>query len=172
MGALGHSSCRAMTAPHGPVRMIDFAGRRRSVSTATGLVGITRRTGAVGSLQDRCHASPGRGALLPCPSEEEAAARAQAESDRPYGYFGSWKTVETDIDVTGAEPASRPVDSVALERSISPDFAAGGDPRRWTGNARCPVPAMRRCDAHSAATCVRRAVVGRARDASVCLSLA
>jgi excisionase family DNA binding protein len=34
---------------------------------------------------------------------EDAAAKAQAEFDRPYGYFGSWKTVGTDVDVTAAE---------------------------------------------------------------------
>lgn len=34
---------------------------------------------------------------------EEAAAKAQAEFDRPYGYFGSWKTVGTDVEVAAAE---------------------------------------------------------------------
>ncbi|WP_147268321.1 helix-turn-helix domain-containing protein [Spongiactinospora rosea] len=36
-------------------------------------------------------------------SEEEAAAKVQAEFDRPYGYFGSWKTTTSEIDVIEAE---------------------------------------------------------------------
>ena len=32
-------------------------------------------------------------------SEEDAAEKAQAEFDRPYGYFGSWKTTTSEIDV-------------------------------------------------------------------------
>lgn len=37
------------------------------------------------------------------PSEEEAAAKVQQEFDRPYGYFGSWKTTNSEIDVIEAE---------------------------------------------------------------------
>jgi hypothetical protein len=37
------------------------------------------------------------------PSEEEAAAKVQEEFDRPYGYFGSWKTTTSEIDVIEAE---------------------------------------------------------------------
>jgi excisionase family DNA binding protein len=37
------------------------------------------------------------------PSEEEAAAKIQEEFDRPYGYFGSWKTTSSEIDVIEAE---------------------------------------------------------------------
>jgi excisionase family DNA binding protein len=36
-------------------------------------------------------------------SEEDAAAKVQAEFDRPYGYFGSWKTTNSEIDVIEAE---------------------------------------------------------------------
>ncbi|GAB6987904.1 helix-turn-helix domain-containing protein [Nocardioides pyridinolyticus] len=36
-------------------------------------------------------------------SEEDAAAKVQAEFDRPYGYFGSWKTATSEIDVVEAE---------------------------------------------------------------------
>lgn len=36
-------------------------------------------------------------------SEEDAAAKVQAEFDRPYGYFGSWKTTTSEIDVVEAE---------------------------------------------------------------------
>lgn len=36
-------------------------------------------------------------------SEEDAAAKVQAEFDRPYGYFGSWKTTGTEVDVIEAE---------------------------------------------------------------------
>lgn len=36
-------------------------------------------------------------------SEEDAAEKVQAEFDRPYGYFGSWKTTASDIDVVEAE---------------------------------------------------------------------
>jgi excisionase family DNA binding protein len=36
-------------------------------------------------------------------SEEEAAAKVQAEFDRAYGYFGSWKTTNSEIDVIEAE---------------------------------------------------------------------
>ncbi|MCW2938705.1 MAG: hypothetical protein JWN00_1690 [Actinomycetia bacterium] len=35
--------------------------------------------------------------------EEDAAAKVQAEFDRPYGYFGSWKTTSSEIDVIEAE---------------------------------------------------------------------
>lgn len=37
------------------------------------------------------------------PTEEDAAAKMQEEVDRPYGYFGSWKTTATEIDVVEAE---------------------------------------------------------------------
>lgn len=37
------------------------------------------------------------------PSEEEAVAKIQGELDRPYGYFGSWKTTASEIDVIEAE---------------------------------------------------------------------
>lgn len=37
------------------------------------------------------------------PSEEEAAAKVQEECERPYGYFGSWKTTCSEIDVIEAE---------------------------------------------------------------------
>jgi hypothetical protein len=36
-------------------------------------------------------------------SEEDAAEKVQAEFDRPYGYFGSWKTTTSEIDVVEAE---------------------------------------------------------------------
>ena len=36
-------------------------------------------------------------------SEEDAAAKVQAEFDRPYGYFGSWTTTTSEIDVVEAE---------------------------------------------------------------------
>ena len=36
-------------------------------------------------------------------SEEDAAAKVREEFDRPYGYFGSWKTVNSEVDVTEAE---------------------------------------------------------------------
>lgn len=36
-------------------------------------------------------------------SEEDAAAKVQEEFDRPYGYFGSWKTTTSEIDVVEAE---------------------------------------------------------------------
>lgn len=36
-------------------------------------------------------------------SEEAAAEKVQAEFDRPYGYFGSWKTTTSEIDVVEAE---------------------------------------------------------------------
>lgn len=37
------------------------------------------------------------------PSEEMAAAKIQEEFERPYGYFGSWKTTSSEIDVIEAE---------------------------------------------------------------------
>jgi excisionase family DNA binding protein len=37
------------------------------------------------------------------PGEEEAAAKVQEEFERPYGYFGSWKTTTSEIDVIEAE---------------------------------------------------------------------
>lgn len=36
-------------------------------------------------------------------SEEDAAAKVQTEFDRPYGYFGSWKTTSSEVDVVEAE---------------------------------------------------------------------
>lgn len=36
-------------------------------------------------------------------TEEDAAAKVQEEFDRPYGYFGSWKTTNSEIDVIEAE---------------------------------------------------------------------
>lgn len=36
-------------------------------------------------------------------SEEDAAAKVQTEFDRPYGYFGSWKTTSSEVDVIEAE---------------------------------------------------------------------
>lgn len=36
-------------------------------------------------------------------SEEDAASNVQAEFDRPYGYFGSWKTTSSEVDVIEAE---------------------------------------------------------------------
>lgn len=35
--------------------------------------------------------------------EEDAAKKVQEEFDRPYGYFGSWKTVSSEVDVVEAE---------------------------------------------------------------------
>lgn len=40
------------------------------------------------------------------PSEEEAAVKIQQEFERPYGYFGSWKTTSSEIDVIEAEATS------------------------------------------------------------------
>ncbi|WP_205830541.1 MULTISPECIES: helix-turn-helix domain-containing protein [unclassified Microbispora] len=36
-------------------------------------------------------------------SEEDAATKVREEFDRPYGYFGSWKTTASEIDVIEAE---------------------------------------------------------------------
>lgn len=36
-------------------------------------------------------------------NEEDAAAKVQEEFDRPYGYFGSWKTTTSEVDVVEAE---------------------------------------------------------------------
>lgn len=36
-------------------------------------------------------------------SDEDAATRIQAEFDRPYGYFGSWKTTASEVDVVEAD---------------------------------------------------------------------
>ncbi|MFC4056103.1 helix-turn-helix domain-containing protein [Actinomadura syzygii] len=36
-------------------------------------------------------------------NEEDAAAKVQEEFDRPYGYFGSWKTTTSEVDVIEAE---------------------------------------------------------------------
>lgn len=41
--------------------------------------------------------------LVRATSEEDAASRVQAEFDRPYGYFGSWKTTSSEVDVVEAE---------------------------------------------------------------------
>lgn len=35
--------------------------------------------------------------------EDDAAAKVQAEFDRPYGYFGSWKTTTSEVEVVEAE---------------------------------------------------------------------
>ncbi|MBB5493934.1 helix-turn-helix domain-containing protein [Nocardiopsis metallicus] len=35
--------------------------------------------------------------------EEDAAKKVQEEFDRPYGYFGSWKTASSEVEVVGAE---------------------------------------------------------------------
>lgn len=37
------------------------------------------------------------------PDEESAAAKVQEEFERPYGYFGSWKTVGSEVEVVEAE---------------------------------------------------------------------
>ncbi len=44
-------------------------------------------------------------------SDEDAAAKVQEEFDRPYGYFGSWKTTASEIDVVEAEQTTviRPI---------------------------------------------------------------
>lgn len=36
-------------------------------------------------------------------NEDDAAAKVQAEFDRPYGYFGSWKTTTSEVEVVEAE---------------------------------------------------------------------
>ena len=36
-------------------------------------------------------------------SDEDAASKIQSEFDRPYGYFGSWKTTSSEVDVVEAE---------------------------------------------------------------------
>jgi hypothetical protein len=36
-------------------------------------------------------------------SEQDATEKVQAEFDRPYGYFGSWKTTTSEIEVVEAE---------------------------------------------------------------------
>jgi hypothetical protein len=36
-------------------------------------------------------------------SDEDAAKKVQEEFDRPYGYFGSWKTVTSEVDIVEAE---------------------------------------------------------------------
>ncbi|MGI5162238.1 hypothetical protein [Microbispora sp. CA-102843] len=41
-------------------------------------------------------------------SEEEAAAKVRDEFDRPYGYFGSWKTTASEIDVAEQTTVIRP----------------------------------------------------------------
>ena len=38
--------------------------------------------------------------------EEAAIARVEAELQKPYGLLGSWKTVDTQIEVVGAEPVA------------------------------------------------------------------
>lgn len=35
--------------------------------------------------------------------EESAARKVQEEFDRPYGYFGTWKTVSSEVEVTEKE---------------------------------------------------------------------
>jgi len=35
--------------------------------------------------------------------EEDAAAKVQDEFTKPYGYFGSWKTTSSEVDVVEAE---------------------------------------------------------------------
>ncbi|WP_460599359.1 helix-turn-helix domain-containing protein [Flexivirga lutea] len=35
--------------------------------------------------------------------EENAAAKVQAEFDKPYGYLGSWKTTTSEVEVVEAE---------------------------------------------------------------------
>lgn len=35
--------------------------------------------------------------------EESAARKVQEEFDRPYGYFGTWKTVSSEVEVTERE---------------------------------------------------------------------
>ena len=47
---------------------------------------------------------------------EEAAAKAQAEFDRAYGYFGSWKTVGTEVEVV---EAAQPVATAPADLSAS-----------------------------------------------------
>lgn len=41
--------------------------------------------------------------LVRAPDEESAAAKVQEEFERPYGFFGSWKTTGSEIDVIEAE---------------------------------------------------------------------
>jgi excisionase family DNA binding protein len=41
--------------------------------------------------------------FLRATSEEDAASKVQGEFDRPYGYFGSWKTTSSEVDVIEAE---------------------------------------------------------------------
>jgi excisionase family DNA binding protein len=36
--------------------------------------------------------------------EEDAVAKVQAEFERPYGYFGSWTRVGSNIEVVGTKP--------------------------------------------------------------------
>lgn len=38
--------------------------------------------------------------------EETAAQKVQAELDRPYGFLGSWQTIDTDMD-TSSRPGVR-----------------------------------------------------------------
>ncbi|HYT79730.1 MAG TPA: hypothetical protein VEQ37_10830 [Actinomycetota bacterium] len=38
--------------------------------------------------------------------EEAAIAKVEAELQKPYGLLGSWKTVDTQIEVVGAEPVA------------------------------------------------------------------
>lgn len=44
--------------------------------------------------------------FLRATSEEVAAKKVQEEFDKPYGYFGSWKTVTSEVDVIEAEQTS------------------------------------------------------------------
>lgn len=41
--------------------------------------------------------------IVRAPSEEKAGAKVQEEFERPYGYFGSWKTTTSEIDVIEPE---------------------------------------------------------------------
>jgi hypothetical protein len=38
--------------------------------------------------------------------EQAAIAKIEAELQKPYGLLGSWTTVDTQIEVTGTEPAA------------------------------------------------------------------
>jgi excisionase family DNA binding protein len=41
--------------------------------------------------------------------EDAAAEKIQSELDRPYGFLGSWQTIDTDLDIIEAEsPLSGP----------------------------------------------------------------
>lgn len=38
-------------------------------------------------------------------AEQDAAGKVQEELDRPYGFIGGWRAVDTDLDVVAAESA-------------------------------------------------------------------